>query len=117
MILRKRLPRSWCGPQPQQGQCSAPPHCPGAAEPGHPPPTPLPPPCPPVRPPLPRIGRCAGLEWLPRWMPPGLRDRVLAKELGVAALLPQMKANAAVLAAAWRDRGGGGGGKEAKKGR
>lgn len=55
---------------------------------------------------LPRywIGQTAGLEWLPRFMPKWLQDRVLATELGIAALVPQMKLNAAVLSARWQQQ-------------
>ncbi len=67
----------------------------------------------------PRIGQCAGLEWLPRFMPRWLQDRVLSKALGINALIPQMKKNAAVLAARSRAdagaAGGGGGGEGAVK--
>ncbi|GBF97696.1 NADPH-dependent 1-acyldihydroxyacetone phosphate reductase-like [Raphidocelis subcapitata] len=52
---------------------------------------------------LPRvwIGRCAGLEWLPRWLPAPLRDRALAKALAINELEPELRANAAELAASW----------------
>ncbi|KAI8473067.1 MAG: hypothetical protein J3K34DRAFT_412094 [Monoraphidium minutum] len=66
---------------------------------------------------LPRywVGQTAGLEWLPRFMPKWLQDRVLSKALGVTALAPEMRLNAAVLAAQRKQQqeaaaGGGGGG-------
>jgi hypothetical protein len=37
-------------------------------------------------------------------LPPWLRDRALARELGITALLPEMRLNAAVLAAQHRQR-------------
>ena len=67
-----------------------------------------------------RVGRTAGLEWLPRFMPKWLQDLVLAKALGIRALLPEMRLNAAVLAEKWRQQrvaGGPEGPKEEKKAR
>lgn len=52
-----------------------------------------------------RVGRCAGLEWLPRWLPAPLRDRAVAKALAITELEPEMRAAAAALAASWPEAG------------
>jgi hypothetical protein len=51
------------------------------------------------------VGRCAGLEWLPRWLPAPLRDRAVAKALAITELEPEMRAAAAALAASWPEAG------------
>ena len=51
-----------------------------------------------------RVGQCAGLEWMPRFMPPWLQDKVLSRRLGINDLAPQMRANAEAL----RSQKGGG---------
>lgn len=51
-----------------------------------------------------RIGRTAGLEWLPRLLPGPLQDRVLSKALAMDAIAPTLRANAAALVAAQQER-------------
>lgn len=51
-----------------------------------------------------RVGPCNGIEWLPRFMPKWLQDRVLSTALGIKLLEPEMKLNAAVLAARWQQQ-------------
>lgn len=46
-----------------------------------------------------RIGETAGIEWLPRFLPARLRDRVLSRALAVDAVAPQLRANVAARAA------------------